>query len=51
MLGANARTIPIEVDAGAGYEYNLKFGGRWGALKIEPPDDMPGQALPDPDEG
>ena len=41
MLGANARTIPIVVEAGGTYEYNLKFGGRWGALKIEPPDGGP----------
>jgi hypothetical protein len=37
MLGGNARTVPIEVEAGQVYEYPLKFGGRWGALKIEFP--------------
>jgi hypothetical protein len=37
MLGGNARTIPIEVEAGKTYEYPLKFGGRWGALRVEFP--------------
>ena len=37
MLGGNARTVEIEVEAGQTYEYPLKFGGRWGALKIEFP--------------
>jgi hypothetical protein len=38
MLGGNSRTIPIEVEAGRTYEIPLKFGGRWGALKIEFPE-------------
>ena len=38
MLGGNARSVEIEVEAGKTYEYPLKFGGRWGALKIEFPD-------------
>jgi hypothetical protein len=38
MLGGNARTVSIVVEAGRTYEYPLKFGGRWGALKIEFPD-------------
>ncbi len=37
ILGSNARTVEIEVEAGQTYEYPLKFGGRWGALKIEFP--------------
>jgi hypothetical protein len=37
ILGGNARTEPIEVEAGKTYEIPLKFGGRWGALKIEFP--------------
>ena len=37
MLGGNARSVPIEVEAGQTYEFPLKFGGRWGALKIEFP--------------
>ena len=39
ILGGNSRTETIEVDAGRTYEIPLKFGGRWGALKIEFPDD------------
>jgi hypothetical protein len=39
MLGGTSRTVPIEVVAGRTYEIPLKFGGRWGALKIEFPDD------------
>jgi hypothetical protein len=39
ILGGNARTIPIEVEAGRTYEIPLRFGGRWGALKIDFPDD------------
>ena len=35
ILGGNSRTVPIEVEAGRTYEIPLKFGGRWGALKIE----------------
>ena len=38
ILGSNARTVPLELEAGRTYEYPLKFGGRWGALKIEFPD-------------
>jgi hypothetical protein len=37
ILGSNARSVTIEVEAGQTYEYPLKFGGRWGALKIEFP--------------
>ncbi len=37
ILGSNSRTIPIDVEAGETYEIPLKFGGRWGALKIELP--------------
>ena len=37
ILGGNSRTVPIEVEAGKTYEIPLKFGGRWGALKIEFP--------------
>ena len=37
ILGGNSRTEKIEVDAGRTYEIPLKFGGRWGALKIEFP--------------
>jgi hypothetical protein len=39
ILGSNARTVSIDVEAGKTYEYPLKFGGRWGALKIQFPDD------------
>jgi hypothetical protein len=39
MLGGTSRTVPVEVEAGRTYEIPLKFGGRWGALKIEFPDD------------
>jgi hypothetical protein len=45
ILGGYARSVPIEVEAGQTYEYPLKFGGRWGALKIEFPD------ATSPDEG
>ena len=38
ILGGNARTVPIEVEAGRTYEIPLRFGGRWGALKIDFPD-------------
>jgi hypothetical protein len=38
MLGGNSRTVPIDVEAGRTYEFPLKFGGRWSALKIEFPD-------------
>lgn len=38
ILGGNSRTVPIEVEAGRTYEIPLKFGGRWGALKIEFPE-------------
>jgi len=38
ILGGNSRTVPIQVDAGQTYEIPLKFGGRWGALKIEFPE-------------
>jgi hypothetical protein len=37
MLGGNSRSVPIDVEAGRKYEIPLKFGGRWGALKIEFP--------------
>jgi len=37
ILGGNARTVPIVVEAGKTYEIPLRFGGRWGALKIEFP--------------
>ena len=37
ILGGNARSVAIEVEAGKTYEFPLKFGGRWGALKIEIP--------------
>jgi hypothetical protein len=37
MLGGNSRTVSIEVEASKTYEIPLKFGGRWGALKIEFP--------------
>jgi len=37
ILGGNSRTIQIELAAGQRYEIPLKFGGRWGALKIEFP--------------
>lgn len=37
ILGGNARSVSIEVEAGETYEFPLKFGGRWGALKIEFP--------------
>jgi hypothetical protein len=39
ILGGNSRTLSIEVVAGRTYEIPLKFGGRWGALKIEFPED------------
>jgi hypothetical protein len=39
ILGSNARTIGIEVEAGRTYEIPLRFGGRWGALKIDFPND------------
>jgi hypothetical protein len=38
ILGGNSRTVPIEVEAGRTYEIPLKFGGRWGALSIEFPE-------------
>ena len=38
ILGGNARTVSIVVVAGRTYEFPLKFGGRWGALKIELPE-------------
>jgi len=38
ILGGNSRTLSIEVEAGRTYEIPLKFGGRWGALKIEFPE-------------
>jgi hypothetical protein len=38
MLGGNSRSVPIDVEAGRTYEIPLKFGGRWGALKIEFPE-------------
>jgi hypothetical protein len=39
FLGGTSRTVPIEVEAGRTYEIPLRFGGRWGALKIEFPDE------------
>ncbi len=39
ILGGNSRSVPIDVEAGRTYEIPLKFGGRWGALKIEFPED------------
>ena len=39
ILGGNSRTVPIDVEAGRTYEIPLKFGGRWGALRIEFPED------------
>lgn len=46
ILGGNARSVDIEFEAGLTYEYPLKFGGRWGALKIEFPhlDEEPAQS-------
>lgn len=41
ILGGNSRTVSIQVEAGQTYEYPLKFGGRWGALKIEFPENDP----------
>ncbi len=38
ILGGNSRSVPIDVEAGRTYEIPLKFGGRWGALEIEFPD-------------
>ena len=38
ILGGNSRTVSVEVEAGRTYEIPLKFGGRWGALKIEFPE-------------
>jgi hypothetical protein len=38
ILGGNSRTVPIDVEAGRTYEIPLKFGGRWGALRIEFPE-------------
>jgi len=29
MLGGNARSVPIDVEADRTYEIPLKFGGRW----------------------
>ena len=37
ILGGNSRTETIEVESGRTYEIPLKFGGRWGALKLEFP--------------
>jgi hypothetical protein len=37
ILGGNSRTITIEVAAGERYDIPLRFGGRWGALKIDFP--------------
>jgi hypothetical protein len=39
ILGGNSRTIAVNLAAGQRYEIPLKFGGRWGALKIEFPSD------------
>jgi hypothetical protein len=41
ILGGNARSITIEVEAGKLYEIPLRFGGRWGALKIDFPSTSP----------
>jgi hypothetical protein len=38
ILGGNSRSVPIDVEAGRTYEIPLKFGGRWGALEIEFPE-------------
>ena len=38
ILGGNSRSVPIDVEAGRTYEIPLRFGGRWGALKIEFPE-------------
>jgi|ERR1035437_302612 hypothetical protein len=38
ILGGNSRTVSIDVEADRTYEIPLKFGGRWGALKIEFPE-------------
>jgi hypothetical protein len=38
ILGGNSRTVAVNLEAGKTYEIPLKFGGRWGALKIEFPD-------------
>jgi len=48
ILGGNSRTIGIEVEAGRTYEIPLRFGGRWGALKIDFPDSSaaPGDSTP-----
>ena len=40
ILGGNSRTISIDIEDGRTYEIPLKFGGRWGALKIEFPSDQ-----------
>jgi hypothetical protein len=39
ILGGNSRTIALDVEAGRRYEIPLKFGGRWGALKIDFPNE------------
>jgi hypothetical protein len=39
ILGGNSRTIAIDIEAGRTYEIPLRFGGRWGALNIDFPDD------------
>jgi hypothetical protein len=44
ILGGNARTISIDVEAGRTYEIPLRFVGRWGALKIDFPTDSPEKA-------
>ena len=38
ILGGNSLSVPIDVEAGRTYEIPLRFGGRWGALKIEFPE-------------
>jgi hypothetical protein len=38
MLGGYSRTVHIDAEAGKTYEIPLRFGGRWGALKIEFPE-------------
>jgi hypothetical protein len=39
ILGGNSRSISIDVAAGQHYEIPLKFGGRWGALEIDFPNE------------
>jgi hypothetical protein len=43
ILGSNSRTITMDLEAGKVYEIPLRFGGRWGAMKI----DFPEAAVPE----